>query len=382
MAPAVRRRRVRSPPSTVSSSQSPGASASSPYFLPELIPEVARRLTNLQDLFALRAACRAYRALLPLTAPNLASQAPLLLVPRDATQPESHTLFHLPLRRIHRFRLPSSSVAAADQIETAFHPLGCRLAIYRKYFCDRNIPRLGDCRVLQSDLSIVHLLTGERIRLPSPLFHVSRLLLADDLVVAWRCEWDDMESSDSGDIGYCRLGAPNWSVASIRSPNEIEDMVFVKGTLYALVNPGHRLAVVELPDHKNNNFRFVFLGRPFNLQEHEAWSFCLAECRGELLLVIRRREGFIVLQWQTVEAKWVETTSFGGCTMFLAESCFSGCLGPDHPRIRSDCIYISYPWGCFVWSLIDQSTDFVSVDYPRQAVPFCWSPLWVFPSMC
>ena len=42
---------------------------------------VARCLTNLQDFFALRAVCRTYRALLPLTSSNLASQAPLLLVP-------------------------------------------------------------------------------------------------------------------------------------------------------------------------------------------------------------------------------------------------------------------------------------------------------------
>ncbi|CAO2207525.1 unnamed protein product [Urochloa humidicola] len=57
----VTRRRRRSPPAT----------ASSPYFPPELISEVAKRLTNLQDFFALRAACRTYRSLLPLTSSKL-----------------------------------------------------------------------------------------------------------------------------------------------------------------------------------------------------------------------------------------------------------------------------------------------------------------------
>ncbi|CAO2200433.1 unnamed protein product [Urochloa humidicola] len=65
-----RRRRSPSPPTT----------ASSPYFPPELIPEVAKRLTNLQDFFALRAGCRTYRGRPPpsdLNQPRLPS-APTL----------------------------------------------------------------------------------------------------------------------------------------------------------------------------------------------------------------------------------------------------------------------------------------------------------------
>ncbi|KAJ1269551.1 hypothetical protein BS78_07G220400 [Paspalum vaginatum] len=314
MATADRRRRGRSPPSTASSSRSPGACASSPYFLPDLIPEVAKRLTNLQDFFALRAACRAYRALLPLTASNLASQAPLLLVPGDTTQLQSHTLFHLHLRRIHRFRLPSSTVvdadADADQIQIVLHPLGCRLAIYTRYCCRLFVSHLGNCRVSKRDLSIIHLLTGERIRLPCPRFHVSRVLLFGDLVVAWTCESDGI--GIPGQIGYCRIGAlePSWHLVSISLPNKLEDMIFVKGTLYALVNPGHRLAVVELPVQKKD-FKLVFLGRPFATPELKSWLLCLADCRGELLLVSRRDkgQGFLVLQWQSGEEKWEEITS-------------------------------------------------------------------------
>ncbi|CAO2170093.1 unnamed protein product [Urochloa humidicola] len=64
----------RPPPSNRRRSTSPPATASSPYIPPDVIPEIAKRLTSLQDFFALRAACRAYRAALPLTPSNLASR--------------------------------------------------------------------------------------------------------------------------------------------------------------------------------------------------------------------------------------------------------------------------------------------------------------------
>ncbi|RLN04246.1 hypothetical protein C2845_PM13G24960 [Panicum miliaceum] len=106
---------------------SPPATASLLYFPLELIPEVARRLTSLHDFFALRAVCRTYRALLPLTSSNLASQAPLLLVPFEDG---SNALFHPTLRQIHRFRLHRMPLAGSDWAVTEFYPLGCRLAIY------------------------------------------------------------------------------------------------------------------------------------------------------------------------------------------------------------------------------------------------------------
>ncbi|CAO2177287.1 unnamed protein product [Urochloa humidicola] len=179
MATANHRPRSTSPPATdESSSLKLLLTAASIYFPPELIPEVARRLTSLRDFFALRAACRAYRALLPLTPSNLASQAPLLLVvPRRATRCPA-ALFHLPLTRIHRFRLPRTSRARAEDAVTKFHPLGCRVAISSSYYTSP-----------KHELSIVHLLTGERVCLPSPPFAFPRVLLSGDLVVAyWRRE--------------------------------------------------------------------------------------------------------------------------------------------------------------------------------------------------
>ncbi|KAF8753073.1 hypothetical protein HU200_011725 [Digitaria exilis] len=151
---------------------SPPATASLPYFPPELIPEVARRLTSLQDFFAIRAACRTYRALLTPTSSNLASQAPLLLVPVEDTL--SHALFHPNLRRIHRFRLHRTLLANDDYASTDFHSLGGRLAIYV-------------VRGRVGTLSIVNLLTSERTCLSTPPDRIHRVLLYGDLVLTWKC---------------------------------------------------------------------------------------------------------------------------------------------------------------------------------------------------
>ncbi|CAO2200432.1 unnamed protein product [Urochloa humidicola] len=360
MAAVNRRQRSGSPPSTASMSRSPTvATDPPPYFLPELIPEVARRLTSLQDFFALRAACRAYRALLPLTPSNLASQAPLLLVP--GADSESHALLHLPLRRIHRFRLPITGLAATHGVVTKVHTLGCRVAISNSYYS----------RLPKQDLTIVHLLTGERICLPSPPRAFDRILLSGDLVFAWKY----------GNIIYCRVGAPKWRMASIGLSYDLRHLILVKDTLYALVDPGQRVATVELPDDNNSNVKLAFLGGGFDTQEHET-VFSLAECRGELLLVIYRRSGGLyVLQWQSEEGKRVRITNLGGCTLFFADLYFSGYLGPDHPGIRGDCIYHSTSRLCFVFSLSDKSLDGDATCSLRQE-PYRWPPLWVFPSMC
>ena len=77
-------------------------------------------------------------------------------------------------------------------------------------------------------------------------------------------------------------------MATISFPNELEDLIFVKSTLYALVNLGHLLAVVDLLDD-DNNLQLEFLGHQFDAQEHNKSVLCLAECCGELLLVIRKK---------------------------------------------------------------------------------------------
>lgn len=53
----------------------------------------------------------------------------------------------------------------------------------------------------------------------------------------------------------------------------------MKSTLYALVDSGHRLAVVELLDD-DNNLKLEFLGCQSDAQEHNKLVFYLAEYYG------------------------------------------------------------------------------------------------------
>ncbi|RLM62291.1 hypothetical protein C2845_PM14G21540 [Panicum miliaceum] len=127
------RRRGRSPPATASTSRDPVAAAPSLNFPPDLLREIARRLTSLQEFFALRALCR---AALPVTPPNLASQAPLLLVPDAAAA--SHALLDI-RRGFLRFRLTRSHLTG----ETAdIHSLGCRVAVDLRGRCQPPEPLL------------------------------------------------------------------------------------------------------------------------------------------------------------------------------------------------------------------------------------------------
>ncbi|CAO2183974.1 unnamed protein product, partial [Urochloa humidicola] len=262
-------------------------------------------------------------------------------------------------------RLPRTSRAGAEDVVTEVHPLGCRVAISNRYYT--SLPK--------RDLTIVHLLTSERVSLPSPPRDFDRILLSGDLVVAW--EYDN--------IIYCRVGAPKWRMTSIGLSYDLRHLILVKDTLYALVDPGQRVATVELPDNSNNNngLKLTFLGGGFNTQEHEARVFSLAECRGRLLVVLIGTgiEGFHVLQWQSEEGKWVRITNLGGCTLFFTDSYFCGYLGPDHPGIRGDCIYDTRSRFRCVFSLIDKSLDEFATCSLREE-PYRWSPLWVFPSMC
>ncbi|KAL6661930.1 hypothetical protein ACP70R_001314 [Stipagrostis hirtigluma subsp. patula] len=363
---AADRRGSCSPPPTTSSPPDAAATASSAYFPPELIPHIASRLTSLQDFFALRAACRAYRALLPPTASNLACQAPLLLVPHLAS--ESHALFHLPLRRLHRFRLPNRLTADVHSLPR-FHSLGCRLTFYGRG---------------HDDFRIVHLLTGEQACLPNPPQNFANILLAGDLVLTWNYM--------ARNIQYCRLGAAVWHVASMGEEYFLEDMVSVNGTLYALVTGSqdlaetYRLAIVNLSD-SGDSVELALLGgnldtRDVCLPEGSDLYLCLAVCRGELLLLNAvgfNPRAYDVFRWKAEEAKWMKISSLGGCTLFFEGFYFMGCLGPDHPGIRGDCLYFTERDGRWAeYSLVDKSfREFAAVD-PNLVEPI----IWVFPNMC
>ncbi|OEL31235.1 hypothetical protein BAE44_0007749 [Dichanthelium oligosanthes] len=315
-----------------------------PYFPPDLIPKVARRLTSLQDFFALRASCRAYRAVLPLTASNLASQAPLLLLAPDQDQTtESPALFHLSLRRLIRFCLPCTR----QDSSYSFFSLGCRVVI--SYYL-RNPSR--------RELHLVHLLTGEQTRLPSPEGSFNHFVLSGDLLITW--------GYFGVTIRFCRLGATDWSVASIRGSYVLDCMICVKGTIYALVSTGY--------DFDNP----VYLLAAVNLSD--------SKCHGELILVITMEFNpnvYHVFQWKSGEAKWVRITSLGGCALFFALSYFVGCLEPDHPGIRKDCIYFNDEGLWSEYSSVDGSFRRSDAVYPEGKLQKGFrAPVWVFPSMC
>ncbi|CAN6296842.1 unnamed protein product [Urochloa humidicola] len=305
---AANPRRSRSPPTT----------ASTLYFPPELIPEVARHLTSLQDLFALRAACRAYRARLPLTGSNLASQAPLLLVPwGEESMVRCFALYNPTHRRIHRNRLhhalPDGRPAAS------FHSFGCRLVV-------------GEMEGSESSdgpesFAIVNLLTGELTFLSSPpndLESPSRVLLYGDLILTWNLPDDDGRT-----IQYCHLNDADWRVASIVQPYGLLDLLRVNGVLYALVTPGYpNRVIVELSESKNL-VELVLLGGNLDASTVRMHFSCvdaqlhLADCGGELILISNMESDlriYHVFRWNFGEAKRDRMASLGGRTLFLANT--------------------------------------------------------------
>jgi hypothetical protein len=150
--------------------------------------------------------------------------------------------------------------------------------------------------------------------------------------------------------------------------------MFVKGTLYALINPRYRLAVVEI---HNNTLKLSFLGDKLSAKtvQNSSRSW-LAECRGELLLVVRVQyspRAYHVFRWQSGERKWERSTELGGCSLFFNGDQFAGWLGPDHPAARRDCMYFtlfSTRWG--EYSLVDGSWHKHVADYPGLGSPLAW----------
>ncbi|KAF7040178.1 hypothetical protein CFC21_050099 [Triticum aestivum] len=342
---------------TTSASSSTNPTSSSPYFL----PLVASRLTNLQDFFALRAACRTYRDLIPPSPANLASQAPLLLFPRMASA--SGALFHVPLRRILRFRLPCTRLGRP----TKFHSFGFRVSTQDRAGYDT-------CR----ELRIRHLLTGERARLPDlPRPRDSEeVVFSGDLVVTFRkccCV-----------LYYCHIGDDHWQAVYCDVGHLPYDLMFVKGTLYALIyNYSHyRLAVVKLG---KNSAVLSFLGDKLSVPEVNCPRFWLAERRRELLLIVEVEFDpcvYHVFYLHSGKKKWERTTSLGGCSLFFNLHEFAGCLGPDHPAVRRDCLYFT---GCSgkwsEYSLADGSYHEFVIDHPGRTEDY-GSPVWVLPSIC
>ncbi|TVU13375.1 hypothetical protein EJB05_40427, partial [Eragrostis curvula] len=346
------------------------AAAGAPYIPAELIPDIARHLTTLQDFFALRAACRAYRAALPPSRAVLAAQPPHLLVPHHSPSPSSPqlALVHLQRRRLLRFRGPSpgpEAVLASD---------GARVATFDP---------------LTRELAVTHLLSGERVCVPGapPLF--SHAVLSGDLVFLIAPGW----------VHYCRLGDGWWQEAYCRVGTRgllpwpqldevlmMFDMRFVSGVLYALLNTC-QLAVAELMDNK---VQLVPLGGEVDQCVKNAWmesrTFNLGECDGDPLLIFKLmvKLTYKIFRWSHGEGRWLRAMSLGGRTLFMSNNGFDAWLGPDSPGVRGDCIYEAMPEGSgwCVYSLVDGICESVSVEYqgaPESDVQR--AQVWVLPSL-
>jgi hypothetical protein len=151
-------------------------------------------------------------------------------------------------------------------------------------------------------------------------------------------------------------------------------LMFVKGTLYALINPRYRLAVVEI---HNSSLKLSLCGDKSSAKtvQNSSRSW-LAECRGELLLVVRVQyspRAYHVFRWQSGERKWERSTDLGGCSLFFNRDQFAGWLGPDHPAARRDCMYFTLFSGQWEeYSLVDGSCHKHVPDYPGHGSPLAW----------
>ncbi|KAF7073777.1 hypothetical protein CFC21_078722 [Triticum aestivum] len=360
-----KRRRRHAPPAVASSSSTPAeASGHTPSPPPDLLPDIARRLTSLEDFFSLRASCRDYRALLPASRPHLASQAPLLLVSLYPSFAEA--LFHPRLRRLHRFRLPWGHHLPPSRL-TLLYAHG--FLVTATTAAAQYPPRL----------LLLHLFTGDQQRLPRVPTPFSRAILSADLLVV-------LFLPGRSTVQHCRPGDALWRVATADAPHVFDDLIFVDATLYALV--GLRLATLELSE---SSLELSFLGGEYDEENRPVGErFMLGECDGEVLLISEEQAETVVyrvFRWVPGEGKWVMITSLGGRTLFLGFHGFAACIGPGFPEIRGDCIYAAGrrlgEW--FEYSLVNGTCDVCYAEYvgapPLNSDSPLRPPVWVFPSL-
>ncbi|CAM0952572.1 unnamed protein product [Alopecurus aequalis] len=359
-----KRRRHHAVAAGASSSSTPTVSADTPSPPLDLLPDIARRLTSLEDFFALRASCRAYRALLPPSRPLLASQAPLLLVSLYPSFVEA--LFHPRRRRLHRFRLPWG-----HHLPPSRHTL-----LYAHGFL---VTATTAAAQYPPRLLLLHLFTGEQQRLPKVPAPFSRVILSDDLLAV-------LFLPGRRTVQHCHPGDALWRVANADAPHVFDDLIFVGGTLYALV--GLRLAILELSEC---SLELSFLGGEYDEENRPVGErFMLGECEGEVLLISEEHAETVVyrvFRWVSVDGKWATITSLGGRTLFLGFNGFSACVGLDLPEVRGDCIYAAGrrlgEW--YEYSLVSGTCDVGYAEYagapPLNSDSPLRPPVWVFPSL-
>ncbi|GJM99323.1 hypothetical protein PR202_ga16413 [Eleusine coracana subsp. coracana] len=135
-------------------------------------------------------------------------------------------------------------------------------------------------------------------------------------------------------IQHCHPGDTLWHMAYANPPHVFEDMLFVDGTLYVLVND-LRLAIVPL---SYTSLELSFLGEE---SRPAGERFMLEGGRKEVLLISQDNCETIVCRvfcWVYGERKWGMITIFSRQTLFLGLHGFATCIGPaDSPGIRGDC---------------------------------------------
>uniref|UniRef100_A0ACD5YAF4 Uncharacterized protein n=1 Tax=Avena sativa TaxID=4498 RepID=A0ACD5YAF4_AVESA len=346
-----------------------------PYIPAELIPDIAKHLTSLNDFFALRAGCRAYRAALPLSRDLLATQPPCLLVPHSASpslplfdllEPGcpsfSLALFHVPQRRLHRFRtrLPFARTGGVLTSDGA---------------------QVVAVDAASGDIIVTHLLTGAQVRLPKPPLAHDRIILTGGYLFA--------PVAGRTDIQYCSPWTAQWIVASYGGEHVIQDWRIVNGALYGFL-PTCGLVVASLP--KDSSMGVWLLGGEFDAQvilamQESKGGPLLGDCGGELLLIFKVGSidpAYKIFRWDANEEMWVRAMNLGGRTLFIGFDDFAASTGPDVPGIRGDCVYGSLPWagGWSEYSLIDGTCKCVTAKYPGEpGVGFGRPQVWVLPSL-
>jgi hypothetical protein len=280
-----------------------GGEGGGPYIPAELIADIAKHLTSLNDIFALRAGCRAYRAALPLRRDLLAAQPPCLLVPHSSASPAlplfdlldpgcpsfSLALFHLPQRRLHRFRarLPfarTGGVLTSDGTQ---------------------VVAVDDAT---GEIIVTHLLSGAQVRLPKPPLPHDRLILTGGCLFA--------PATGRTDVQFCNNPWKNrhWTVASYGGDHEILDWRIINGVLYGFL-PTCGLVTPSLSNKDNSNsMNLWLLGGEFDPQVLHAMqeSTCpplLGDCGGELLLIFKVGSidpAYKIFRWDANEGMWAK----------------------------------------------------------------------------
>ncbi|XP_047065402.1 uncharacterized protein LOC124673351 [Lolium rigidum] len=354
--------------------------ADGPYIPAELIPDIAKHLTNLNDIFALRGGCRAYRAALPLSRDLLAAQPPCLLVPHSATSPSlplfnllepgcpsfSLALFHVPDRRLHRFRarLPfarTGGVLTSDGAQV-----------------------VAVDAAAAGEIIVTHLLYGAQARLPKPPLPHDRVILTGGHLFA--------PATGRTDVQCCSpWTSPQWTVASYGGEHEIQDWHIVNGVLYGFL-PTCGLVSASPSKDSSSSLDIWHHGGEFDPQvllamQESKGAPLLGDCGGEVLLIFKVGSidpAYKIFRWDADELMWAAATSLGGRTLFIGFDDFAACIGPDVPGIRGDCVYASLPWagGWSEYSMIDGTCKCFTAKYPGEpGVGFARPQVWVLPSL-